>query len=1202
MTLIKEVFKSDVTRNISPVIYFREQSPEKLQQEVEEYIITGGFEGGPKDGIHEQFVRLLKGIHRELTQGGRELPACWISGFYGSGKSSFAKLLGLSLDHRVLPGGQFLHDALLARDDSPQQAEFREAWEKLTGPLKTISVVFDIGAIANRGEGVHLAVRRELAKRLGYSPGSQAVADYVLKLELDGEYPRFLQLFQETHGRSWESSKARGLVEDEFSEVMSAQFPTRFENANVWADSKTGSNSNENSSVEATVRAIQSMLAQRAPEATVFIVVDEVSQYIHSDDERMLALQSFVSALGQQLHGRVWLMATGQQKLEEELEGSNLSKLKDRFPNHLRVHLSPANIRDVVHRRLLKKDPAREGELRQLYQQHGARLRNNGYGGERISEKDFLEIYPMLPGQVDLLMKIASNLRVRSSRMKGDDHAIRGLLQLLGELFREKKLGELELGHLVTLEHIYDVQATTLDTDIQDTMARLLAHPELESDSKSLRVAKAVALLELVADDEPAQAELVARCLYARLGDDNPLPEVKEALEKLSRLNFVTRSEKRGYRIQSSAGQEWVREKEAYSVTGQAISDEVKEVLGRLRARSERPRLKGRVFDTAAFYSDGKMHDNVRIHSPKDQSVVAFDFQFLPKSADRAPARWINESSSEARRHRVIWVVGECALLRDAVRELLQSQHMLEVYSPSRNSLSEGKRACFFEEQNLRERLLQNVEALVDQAFLAGSVFFQGKQLDHQKFAGAFAGVLHELGEEVLPQLYQHFVDYSVSDTELEQLFDSNLSGASDTFRATKLGILEVDSGRVEARCNGEIPTRILDYLRAEKGAATGAELLTHFSSPPYGYYPDLVKASVLGLLRGHLVKLQTTSGLMTSYNDMGCRDIFLKLQEFKRADIVVAGEQTLDGRTKSQILRFFEDFFPQARIESDPEAIVNAVFQYFPQLAAELREFYAKVERLRPLRLELPAALDNLQELLEKCRRGRQAEPTLQALKKHIHELRDGVQYLRTYDKLLFEKTLAILKQAQDLCAHQWAQLHEYGCSESLQAAGQALEAQLKSPKPWEDLAKLEPVLDQIRTAYRTVREELLQRQFESLELERQNIRSCEGFHKLGPAETDSVLRPFQRATGNTSAEATYPTLVYLRDTLPAALERAREEALEALDQALADIEEAQTLPFELKLQGEVIRDEADVERLLARLRERLLEQLKNKVRVRLK
>ncbi len=79
--LIRDLFLSDVTRDIPPVVYFHEQSPDKLAAEVSEYIITGGW---PEDhpnhrrvpsGIHEQYVRLLTNIASELDKpGGPELP------------------------------------------------------------------------------------------------------------------------------------------------------------------------------------------------------------------------------------------------------------------------------------------------------------------------------------------------------------------------------------------------------------------------------------------------------------------------------------------------------------------------------------------------------------------------------------------------------------------------------------------------------------------------------------------------------------------------------------------------------------------------------------------------------------------------------------------------------------------------------------------------------------------------------------------------------------------------------------------------------------------------------------------------------------------------------------------------------------------------------------------------------------------------
>src|SRR3954471_24964385 len=151
---IRDLFVSDVTRDIPPVVYFHEQTPEKLASEVSEYIITGGWpEDHPNhrrvpDGIHEQYVKLLRAITAELDKpGGPELPNAWISGFYGSGKSIFAKLLGLALDGVALPDGTSLSEAWLKRDTSPRAPEFREAWRTLRQKIDPLAVVFDIGAV-----------------------------------------------------------------------------------------------------------------------------------------------------------------------------------------------------------------------------------------------------------------------------------------------------------------------------------------------------------------------------------------------------------------------------------------------------------------------------------------------------------------------------------------------------------------------------------------------------------------------------------------------------------------------------------------------------------------------------------------------------------------------------------------------------------------------------------------------------------------------------------------------------------------------------------------------------------------------------------------------------------------------------------------------------------------------------------------------
>jgi len=82
------------------------------------------------------------------------------------------------------------------------------------------------------------------------------------------------------------------------------------------------------------------------------------------------------------------------------------SQLDEILAPQLRVHLGNSNIREVVYQRLLRKKKVVERDLIDLYQ------------GERISESEFVEIYPLLPGHIDLLLRITSGLRARGSRVQ----------------------------------------------------------------------------------------------------------------------------------------------------------------------------------------------------------------------------------------------------------------------------------------------------------------------------------------------------------------------------------------------------------------------------------------------------------------------------------------------------------------------------------------------------------------------------------------------------------------------------------------------------------------------------------------------------------------------------------------------------------------------------------------------------------------
>lgn len=1203
---VKDIFAADVARDIAPVVYFHEQDPHQVLAEVSEYIVTGGYpESDPRhkripSGIHEQLVRLLRNLGAELGNGKRvDLPSSWISGFYGSGKSSFAKLLGLSLDNLALPDGRPLSEALLARDDSPRAAELREAWDGVRGKVEPIAVVFDIGAVARDDEHIHSAVRRELQKRLGYCASSHYVADHELRLELDGRWDEFLGHAQATLGKPWSEAATGPFAEDDFSHVMHAMMPDRYLDPTSWIDSRAGAQTGIGSSVEETTRAIGDMLDVRARGRTLFLVVDEVSQYVHQNDSRMLKLQTFVSDLGQKQKGRVWLLATGQQKLEDGDDSSNIGKLKDRFPERLRVHLAPTNIRDVVHKRLLKKQPAREADLRALFQQHRSDLKLYAFGCDAITEDDFVEVYPMLPGHIDLLMRITTNLRSRSTRARGDDHAIRGLLQLLGELFRTQKLGEQALGALVTLDQIFEVQHTALDADVQNTLMRLFNHPEVVDDPMANRAAKAVALLELIQEQQATTSGLVAQCLYARLGDGSCEGAVQQALERLRALGLVSYSEKYGYKIQSSAGEEWQRERDAYGVTGAEISELVAEKLKALLGECDRPRLKSRAFPLAAWYSDAKYFTDDRLQPTADPAVVAVDFRYLTADEDRAPVRWVQDSDTPNLRDRLVWVVGKTATLPASMRDLARSRHQLQRYKGRGHTLPPERQRLLFDEETRSEELERQARTAVSAAFMEGEIYFRGRPIDKSRHGAGFASFLQGAGEENLPALYPYFVETSVSPKELEQLLDPVLSGPSQKFMKDGLGILELDAGKYVASCVGDIPSRISQKVIQEDGMS-GQALLAIFGGPPYAYPQDVTRACLAGLLRAGKIRIRPEAGKeITSIRDPGVKDMFLRDRDLKKADVLPPGQVDISQRDRNAIRQFFEDHL-SVSLDPENDAIAEATFQQFPNQVKRLQQLEARLNRLPGYR-EPPGVLAALRDALVDCTRSRHVEDTVRAVKKHLDALREGVQQLGIFSSELTDETVEAVVRAQRVRTVELAQLTEAGNGAEVASAAAALDQHFQGDRPWRDLGTLAQPLERIQECYQAIRMELIQIQDVRATEIRARLQARDGFEKLTPEEAAAVLRPVADAVIDTTAEAVQPTLVVLRDTPEARLAKAEGEANAKLDAILSGKGGKQVIPVEVRLSGREIDSVEDVEQVLKELRERLMAKLRDDTRLRL-
>ena len=800
----------------------------------------------------------------------------------------------------------------------------------------------------------------------------------------------------------------------------------------------------------------------------------------------------------------------------------------------------------------------------------------------------------------DLLIGEITSAMRSSSLAQGDAHAIRGLLQLLGELFRGQGLADAPVGTLITLDQVYDVQRTALSSDTQNSMTRILNHCAGDGGKFKLRVAKAVALLELVQEKGKyrTDAKLVAQCLHDRLDRGSQVSEVAEALEALHRAGLLSYAEKTGYKIQSTAGEEWDRERKEIGVGREMVAELAQEALKRIGLPS-RPSMHERPFRWETRLSDGRQIDDAVLVDPRDDAAITVDFRLLFEADERQPERWVR--SNDPRLHnRLVWVCGDTDAFYDRASDLACAREMVKKYDPRRESLQAERKLLLQQEKNNVEDLVTQVQQLLVRTFLSGQIYFRGEPTRPADIGDSFERVLATVAARYLPKIYPHHIATQVAPSELEQLLKLELTGPPEKFLLGDLGILALDAGRFVFACSGTVPTRVLEYVTSE-GAASGQALLAHFGGPPYGYTPNVLRACVLGLLRAKRVKIRTEGGAtITDLRDAGAHDTFDKDRNFRRATFSPADDDPIGLPVRAKICDFFKKYLKH-EMDREDSVIADAVAHHFPLQAPRLRAVFARLAQL-PGSPTPPAALTRLQDALEQCLREiRQTQPTLKQVKKHLDVLRDGVQQLGIYESELTQSAIDAVREAARVREHHAVQLRDTGTlTEETAAALQRVEAHLATERPWREIGVLDGDLGLLRDTYSAERRRLLQWQEQEAERARAAIKAQPGFSTLTAEQAHRVLRPFAAALTTTSAEAIAPTLRELFESFKVALERASAEAQDHLDRILFDRITVDGPPrpryvaVDLGIKNRHLATEADVEALLADIREKLLAQLR--------
>ena len=186
MTKIKDILSIHLEEDIRSVIDLNQQSEEVIIDELNGFILT------------ESLARHLSDFC-DFFESSTAQPGLWLSGFYGSGKSYFTKMIGYLLKNPVIKGTsvreRFMDKLIGLPDENLLKNNINEL-----GRTENQVVLFD-AAKATGNHGISYMMMGAFLKSLNLNNDWIGVVEY--NLLMSGRYKQFCDKVQERYGESW---------------------------------------------------------------------------------------------------------------------------------------------------------------------------------------------------------------------------------------------------------------------------------------------------------------------------------------------------------------------------------------------------------------------------------------------------------------------------------------------------------------------------------------------------------------------------------------------------------------------------------------------------------------------------------------------------------------------------------------------------------------------------------------------------------------------------------------------------------------------------------------------------------------------------------------------------------------------------------------------------------------------------------------
>ena len=1054
---IKEMFAKPIDRDLQGVIIVGQDEIANVKQELEEYVVTRELQ----KHFADFFAAYKTGIIGNTSKTG-----VWISGFFGSGKSHFLKILSYLLENKEIAGKKAIDYFVGQQADgiSPKISDpIVLADMQLAAGTPTDVVLFNIDSKSDSGSkqnkdaivNVFLKVFNEMQ---GYCGAMPFLADLERRLNEEGKYEEFKQKFEENYGDAWVDSRQDfDFIQDEIVDTLVDMDFMSEAAARNWCEKAAEP---YKISIEDFAKRVKSYIDRKGNNHHVAFLVDEVGQYIGEDSNLMLNLQTVREELGKECNGKAWVIVTSQQDIDSitKVKGNDFSKIQGRFDT--RISLSSANVDEVIKKRILDKNDTAAQMLRLLYEQKATTIKNKIKFNDGVEKKlyedkdDFALVYPFVPYQFNLLASVLTSIRTHGASGKHLSEGERSMLAMFKESAMNYK--EHEEGTLIPFHAFYDALENFLDHSHRGVIIKAYDSNFINPDHKTkdvfaINVLKTLFMIKYVNDVE-ANIDNITSLMISDIEDDRIELKAKvEAALKVLQLQMLVQKNGEIYVFLTDEEQEINREIENQNVEMAEVINKTSEMIFEDIFKDKRyryPVFNGRyafgfnsVVDDRPYKANQNYDIGVHILTP------AADI-----GTDETTLRMASGQGKE-----VLVVLPDDRSFMDEIQRYLKIEKFLRLNTssalPQYEMIKEGKRL------EMRERNA-NARLYLSESLKNAKIYVNGDkaQINAKEVSNSINEALGRLVSTVYHKL--SYIDAAYSENDIRGMFTTSKQNSLNLEGGIEPNVHALDDvlGYIADNTHMHMKTSMKN-------------IKDRFMKAPYGFVEDDVHWLVAKLFhRGDLALY--VNGSSVSMHNKTTDELIAYITKKTFADkLMIEQKVRVSDKEKKITKDIMKELFGTAGSSDDEDMMMNIFIEYANKLISTLGKLQVRYENTKYPGKHI---VEQGRKLLINLVQIQTLTEFFQTVAKKQDDLLDFAEdyepikaFFDSEQKTIFDKAVLYLSKYDDSKI--------YIVDEEIENIISQISAIIKKQSPYSDIPKLPELLKKFSDLYSCILDEQL-------------------------------------------------------------------------------------------------------------------------------